>query len=264
MQKVRPLKRFGQNYLVDENILGKIADEINPSDNDFILEIGPGLGALTKHIFERAKKFSVVEIDSRVVEELSNKFPGIEVIHKDVLDLDLQKIAERKNSKLRVVGNIPYNITSQILFKMIDNLDVIEDAVLMMQFEVAQRLNARQGTKDYGILAVIMQLFADINICFKVSPNVFYPKPKVNSAVVHIYFKDTRLSKEEKKFYIQTVKAAFGNRRKTLKNSLSNSIFGNLNFKDSNIDLSLRAEQLSINEFILLAKFVQNNFTQSK
>ncbi len=261
MAKIKPLKRFGQNYLVDENILKKIAEEINPSNKDFILEIGPGFGALTKHIFAQTKNFAVVEIDSRVVEELSVKFRGIEVINKDFLELNLQEISERKNSSLRIAGNIPYNITSQILFKMIDNITFIKDAVLMVQLEVAQRLNAKQGTKDYGILAVIMQNFSDVKICFKVSPNVFYPKPKVHSALIHITFKENQQSYEDKKFFLQTVKAAFGNRRKTLKNSLSNSIFGQLNFKDCNIDLSLRAEQLSINDFITLAKFVQNNLT---
>ncbi|MHB1688569.1 MAG: 16S rRNA (adenine(1518)-N(6)/adenine(1519)-N(6))-dimethyltransferase RsmA [Ignavibacteriaceae bacterium] len=256
MDKFRPLKRFGQNYLVDENILRKIAEEINPAKDDFMLEIGPGLGALTKFIFERVDNLTAVEIDERVIENLSSKFPGINLINKDILELDIKSLSVEKKSKVRIAGNIPYNLTSPILFRMIENIEYINDAVLMIQLEVAQRINAKRGTKDYGILAVLIQYFADVELCFKVSPNVFYPKPKVFSAVIHLRFKDSRMPAEEKKYFIKVVKAAFGNRRKTLKNSLSNSIFANLNFADSGIDLSLRAEQLFIEDFVRLAKYV--------
>ncbi len=260
MRSIKPLKRFGQNYLIDDNILNNIVNEINPTPEDFIIEIGPGLGALTKHLYELTKNITLVEIDSRVVDELSIKFPELEIFHQDFLKLDLNEIAVRKNTKIRITGNIPYNITSQILFKLLENNNVVIDAVLMMQYEVAQRLRAKRGTKDYGILAVIMQYFTDINFCFKVSPNVFYPKPNVNSALIHINFNNLVLQGIDKSFFIKTVKAAFGNRRKTLKNSLSNSIFGNINFNNCGIDLTLRAEQLSIKDFLILAEFVKNNF----
>ena len=260
MRSIKPLKRFGQNYLIDDNILNNIVNEINPTPQDFIIEIGPGRGALTKHLYELTKNITLVEIDSRVVDELSIKFPELEIFHQDFLKLDLNEIAVRKNTKIRITGNIPYNITSQILFKLLENNNVVIDAVLMMQYEVAQRLRAKRGTKDYGILAVIMQYFTDINFCFKVSPNVFYPKPNVNSALIHINFNNLVLQGIDKSFFIKTVKAAFGNRRKTLKNSLSNSIFGNINFNNCGIDLTLRAEQLSIKDFLILAEFVKNNF----
>ncbi len=262
MRSLRPLKRFGQNYLIDDNILNKIVKEINPSPNEFIIEIGPGLGALTKHLYEKTNNITLVEIDSRVVDELHDKYPELEIFHQDFLKLDLIEIASRKNAKIRITGNIPYNITSQILFKLIENINVVNDAVLMMQWEVAQRLRAERGTKDYGILAVIMQYFSEINLCFKVSPNVFYPKPKVNSALIHLNFNNLTLQELDKSFFIKTVKAAFGNRRKTLKNSLSNSIFGDINFNNCGIDLTLRAEQLSINDFLTLAEFVKNNYSK--
>ncbi|MHB8579215.1 MAG: 16S rRNA (adenine(1518)-N(6)/adenine(1519)-N(6))-dimethyltransferase RsmA [Ignavibacteriaceae bacterium] len=255
MSKIRPLKRFGQNYLADDNILRKIAEEINPAKGDLLVEIGPGLGALTKFLFERVDNLIAVEIDNRVIENLLLKFPGLKLISSDILDFDIKGLSVEKGSKVRIVGNIPYNLTSPILSKMIENNNYINDSVLMVQFEVAQRINAKRGTKDYGILAVIIQYFADVELCFKVSPNVFYPRPKVFSAVIHLRFKDCNLLPEEKPFFIKVVKAAFGNRRKTLKNSLSNSIFADLNFEESGIDLSLRAEQLSIDDFLRLTKF---------
>ena len=255
MTKIRPLKRFGQNYLADDNILRKIAEEINPSRGDLLVEIGPGLGALTKFLYERVNNLIAVEIDTRVIENLLSKFPELRLITSDILEFDIKGLSVENESKVRIVGNIPYNLTSPILFKMIENNNYINDAVLMVQYEVAQRINAKRGIKDYGILAVIIQYFADVELCFKVSPNVFYPKPKVFSAVIHLHFKDNNLLPEEKQFFIKVVKAAFGNRRKTLKNSLSNSIFANLNFEGSGIDLSLRAEQLSIDDFLRLTKF---------
>ena len=201
MRSLRPLKRFGQNYLIDDNILNKIVKEINPSPDEFIIEIGPGLGALTKHLYEKTKNITLVEIDSRVVDELHDKYPELEIFHQDFLKLDLIELASRKNAKIRITGNIPYNITSQILFKLIENINVVNDAVLMMQWEVAQRLRAERGTKDYGILAVIMQYFSEINLCFKVSPNVFYPKPKVNSALIHLNFNNLTLQESDKSFF---------------------------------------------------------------
>jgi 16S rRNA (adenine1518-N6/adenine1519-N6)-dimethyltransferase len=255
MQKVKPLKRFGQNYLTDSNILSKIVSEIAPQVNDNLIEIGPGLGALTEKLLAVIPHFTTVEIDNRVINDLRIKYPGLNLINADFLDLNLFELLDNKNEKLRIVGNIPYNLTSPILFKMMESNEVVKDSVLMIQWEVAKRITATKGTKDYGILAVLMQQFADIKISFKVSPNVFYPKPKVYSAVIHILFKEDCLRDEEKKYFIKIVKASFGNRRKTLKNSLSNSIFSTVNFFDSGIDLTLRAEQLDMEDFVKLAKF---------
>ena len=264
MQKVKPLKKFGQNYLTDKNILNKIVDEISPLPDDNLIEIGPGLGSLTEILLNRISEFTAVEIDSRVIDELSNRFPTISVIHSDFLDLNLEDLFKIKDKKLRIAGNIPYNITSPIIFKLIGSNQIVKDAVLMVQLEVAKRIVSRKGTKDYGILAVLLQYFTDVKICFKVSANVFHPRPKVESAVIHLQFKDNCLTGELKSLLIKIVKAAFGKRRKVLRNSLSSSIFAGINFSDTNVDLNLRAEQLEIDDFIKLTNFVSNNLKQEK
>lgn len=256
MQKVKPLKRFGQNYLHDKNIIKKIVSEINPQPSDTIIEIGPGRGALTELIYDKTENFIAVEIDTRVIEDLQSKFPELKVIQEDFLKVDLNSVIDLSRKKLRIIGNIPYNLTSSIIFKIINNTDLIEDAILMVQEEVAKRMTAKKGNKDYGILTVLLNYLTDTGYCFKVSPNAFYPKPKVTSAVVHLRLKQLNISTEERKMFITVVKACFGNRRKTLKNSLRNSIFNELNFSNSGIDLSLRAEQLNVKDFVVLTEFV--------
>ena len=263
MKKLKPLKRFGQNYLKDANILKKIVDEVNPQKGDNILEIGPGKGALTRELLKRIDQITAVEIDNRVIENLNVEFPKLKIVEGDFLSLDLNEFTDENKKKLRVAGNIPYNLTSPILFKLIKKNELVNDAILMVQYEVAKRMTAQKGTKDYGILAVLLNYFTETKICFKVSPNVFYPKPKVFSAVVHIIFKKPDFIKEEQKLFIKIVKAAFGKRRKTLKNSLSNSIFNEFDFSDSGIDLSLRAEQLDVKDFVTLTNFILNQSGQT-
>ena len=263
MEKLKPLKRFGQNYLKDPNIISKIVEEISPGEDDNIIEIGPGQGAMTRKLAEKTNKLIAVEIDKRVIDDLSAEFPTTQFVRGDFLEIDLKKFFSPEGRKLRIVGNIPYNLTSPIIFKMINNCGIISDSVLMVQYEVARRISAKRGTKDYGILAVLAQYFADVKFCFKVSPNVFHPKPKVFSAVIHFFFKENTLSEEETDIFIKIVKASFGNRRKTLKNSLSNSIFRDVNFSGSGIDLGLRAEQLEITDFLRLAEFARKEIRVS-
>jgi 16S rRNA (adenine1518-N6/adenine1519-N6)-dimethyltransferase len=253
----KPKKRFGQNFLQDENILNNIVKEINPQPDDSIVEIGPGYGALTQKLISATANLISVEIDNELTINLKEKFPQLLLISEDFLETDLSELFI-KGKKLRIVGNIPYNITSPILFKLIENNKLIEDAVFMVQLEVAKRITARRGTKDYGILAVILKYFTETKLCFKISPNVFFPKPKVFSALVHIHFKEIGVSEEEQKLFIAIVKAAFGNRRKILKNSFSNSIFQEIDFSNSGIDLSLRAENLSVDDFVKLTRYVIN------
>ncbi|HSW53592.1 MAG TPA: 16S rRNA (adenine(1518)-N(6)/adenine(1519)-N(6))-dimethyltransferase RsmA [Ignavibacteriaceae bacterium] len=254
----KPKKRFGQNFLQDENILNKIVREINPQSDDAIIEIGPGYGVLTQKLLSATENLIAVEIDNELTESLRERFPQLNLINEDFLKTDLSKLSTQ-TKKLRIVGNIPYNITSPILFKLIENNKLIKDAVFMVQLEVAKRMTADRGTKDYGILAVVLKYFSETKLCFKISPNVFYPKPKVFSALVHIKFKEIIYPEEEQKLFIQIVKAAFGNRRKTLKNSLGNSIFHEIDFSNSGIDLSLRAENLSVDDFIKLTQFVRTS-----
>ncbi len=255
---LKPLKRFGQNFLTDPNILNKIVTEIFPKSEENIIEIGPGKGALTGKLLEKVKSISAIEIDKRVREELSEKFPQLKLISGDFLELDLKNLYSLKNKKLRVVGNIPYNITSPILFKLIENNNLVNDSVLMVQYEVSKRIKGTKGTKDYGILSVLLNFFADVKFCFKVSPSSFYPKPNVDSAVIHLFFKEIEITDEMKSYLIKVVKASFGNRRKTLKNSLSNSIFMDIDFGNSGVDLTKRAEQLDIEDFLKLAEFVKS------
>ncbi len=260
MEKIKPLKRFGQNYINDQNILKNIVKEIAPKINDNLLEIGPGLGSLTEKLLNYIPNLAAVEIDKRVIENLSNKFPQVNLINDDFLNLDLQKLIANSQNKLRIIGNIPYNLTSSIIFKMIENNSIISDSVIMVQTEVAKRMVAQRGTKDYGILSILLNYFSEIKHCFRVSPNVFYPKPKVFSSVIHIYFKELNESKEEQRLFIKIVKAAFGNRRKTLRNSFENSLSSvglkDIDFESSGINLSLRAEQLTIDDFKKLSEYV--------
>ncbi len=252
----KPLKRFGQNYLVDKNIVRKIISAITPEPDDVIVEIGPGNGALTEYISKACGNFSVVEIDNRKIESLKSNFPSVNIINEDFLKIDLNEFYDKE--PIRLVGNIPYNLTSPIIFKSIENHRIIRDAHFMVQYEVAKRMTAGTGEKDYGIFSVLLNYFSEVEFLFKVSPNVFYPKPKVFSAVIRIRFKRDEKSIDDS-FFISVVKAAFGNRRKTLKNSLSNSIFVNCVFGNSPIDLSRRAESLSVDEFVQLASYLKSN-----
>jgi 16S rRNA (adenine1518-N6/adenine1519-N6)-dimethyltransferase len=254
----KPLKRFGQNYLVDKNIQNKIVETINPLADDIIIEIGPGTGALTRLLTGKSKKLIAVEIDKRVSDDLKNEFPEVELITGDFLDLNLEKICAENKSKLRVAGNIPYNLTSSIIFKLINSNKFIEDAILMVQYEVAKRMVAKPGSKDYGILTILLNYFTKTELCFRISPNVFFPKPKVYSALVRISFRHINESEELQSTFIKVVKAAFSKRRKTLKNSLGDSIFKDINFHNLDIDFSRRAETLDVNEFLKLTNYIHS------
>lgn len=250
---LRPLKQFGQNFLVDRNYINKIISAFAPEENDEILEIGPGQAALTRELVNFTKKIHVVEIDNRAAERIEKEFPNINLINSDFLKIDFKEVF---NSGLRVIGNIPYNITSPILFKLLENRSMIIDSLLMVQYEVAKRITAVPGTKDYGILAVLMQNYADIELKFKVPPTVFRPVPKVDSAIIHLKWKAKEELNYNEELFKQLVKSSFSQRRKTLKNSLKNSIFANCDFTEV-IDTSLRAERLSISDFIEMTKYFE-------
>jgi 16S rRNA (adenine1518-N6/adenine1519-N6)-dimethyltransferase len=249
-----PLKRFGQNYLIDKNIVQKILNEFNPQPDDVVIEIGPGTGALTGELFKLVKKLYAVEIDRRVVENLAFSFPSVHVINQDFLKLDLKEIINEK--PIRFIGNIPYNITSSILFKLIENRPLVKDVILMVQLEVAKRITAKEKSDDYGILGVLLNFFAETKICFKIPPTVFYPRPKVESAIIHLNFEKDIPRDLDYTLFIKVVKASFGNRRKKLKNSLSNSIFKDIDFREEDFDFSRRAEELTINEFVELTRII--------
>lgn len=241
-------KRWGQNFLADTNLLDKIARTIGPRSSDHFLEIGPGEGALTERIFPYVEEMAVVEIDPLLVKELKNKpiFNGMDVIQGDILLEDIDGMPV--NDPVRVIGNIPYNITSPIIFWLIEQLDYWSDAHIMMQKEVADRLTANVNTKAYGRLTVVVGAYLNIDQCFTVKPDVFIPRPKVDSAIVRFTKKNTPVIDDDKYLrFNKLVSTAFSQRRKMLRNTLKGwDIPERLQEK---IDFSRRPETLTIDEF---------------
>jgi 16S rRNA (adenine1518-N6/adenine1519-N6)-dimethyltransferase len=251
---LRPRKNLGQNFLRDLNIARKIAGAIAPAADDNMLEIGPGEGVLTLLLAPHVHRLVAVELDGRAIPHLRTVLAGLpaEVVEGDILDLRFAPLAGNKG-RLRVVGNIPYNITSPILFHILDQRADVVDATLMMQREVAHRLAAPHGNKEYGILSVFCQLYADVNVLFDVSPNVFFPKPEVTSSLVQLNMLPApRYSVVDEPFFRAMVRAVFGKRRKTLRASLR-YFLPELPPTTLPVDLQRRPENLSIEELVLLA-----------
>ena len=244
----KPKKSLGQNYLTDENICRNIVKAFNIQSDDYVVEVGAGQGAITKYILDQTENVIAVEYDTGNSNILKEKFPELEIINEDILTLSLADIVRKKDldQKLRVIGNIPYNITSPLLFKLIENRHIVSDAQFMIQEEVAKRLTAKPSTKDYGILAVFTQVYTQPKLLFKVSRNCFYPKPRVDSRIISLKFTDELISQiKDERFFRNFVRAAFSTRRKTLRNSLKN-IFIYVNKMKINFDFDRRAESLSV------------------
>jgi len=244
-------KKWGQNFLADKNLLGKIVRTVLPQPGDSILEIGPGEGALSEKILPEVKEMVAVEIDPMLIGHLTNRsdLDRLKVIQGDIL---LQNIADLPISNpVRVIGNIPYNITSPIIFWLIDQLDYWTDAFIMMQKEVAERLTAAVGTKAYGRLTVLVGAYLEANYCFTIPPDVFIPRPKVKSSIVRFIKKDQPLVADDQYVkFSKIVTAAFNQRRKMLNNSLKSwKISEEVREK---IDFTRRPETLSIKEFAAL------------
>ncbi len=259
MKKVKPLKKFSQNYLIDKNIIKKIVDQLELKKEDCLVEIGPGIGSITEILVDKCDNLILIEIDTRVIEHLTSQFQQIKIINDDFLKVDLSKVSSEfcNKKKLRFTGNIPFNITSPILFKLFEYKTIIKDAVFIMPFDIAKKLNAKPKTKEYGILTVLTNYFLEPKILFKISPNVFRPQPKILSAAVHLKSKSRADKLLDEKLFITVVKSAFGNRRKTLKNSLSNSIFEVYNYSGIKLDITKRAEEFELKDFIYLTKYFQ-------
>ena len=217
-----PKKSLGQNFLRDPNTIRKIADAVQAPASAPVVEIGPGTGALTAELLARYPQLVALEVDERAVAHLEKTLPALDVRHADVLDADWQALATELGGALYVAGNLPYYITSPILFSLVDARAHVREAVVMMQLEVAERLVALPRTKAYGILSVVFQRYADIKLLFRVPPTVFYPQPDVTSAVVRLHFRpDAPPPSPAEDHFRQVVRAAFNQRRKTLHNSLS-------------------------------------------
>jgi 16S rRNA (adenine1518-N6/adenine1519-N6)-dimethyltransferase len=220
MKKIRPKKSLGQHFLQDGNIIRKIADSIPAKSNDFIIEIGPGTGMLTAELIKKFENVLAVEVDGRAIEFLKEKFPNLNLFHEDILKTSWDDLLPADPAAdIHVVGNLPYFITSQILFTVLDHRNRLKSATLMMQKEVAERLVAIPGTKEYGILSVQVQLMSSPKIAFDVSANAFYPRPKVTSSVVVLKFDQPELMCRDQNLK-KVVRTAFQQRRKKLSNSL--------------------------------------------
>lgn len=244
-------KKWGQNFLTDSNLLDRIVRTVEPQENNNFLEIGPGDGSLTELIFPKVKKMVVVEIDPLLIKHLSirSDLDGLHIIHGDILLQDIEDLPIEE--PVRIVGNIPYNITSSIIFWLIEQLDFWDDAFIMMQKEVAQRLTANIGTKEYSRISVVVGAYLDMEMCFKIPPDVFIPKPKVESAIIRFTKKSSPIVADNQYVkFNKIVKMAFSKRRKMLRNSLND--FDIPVSIQEEIDFTRRPETLSIEEFAKL------------
>jgi 16S rRNA (adenine1518-N6/adenine1519-N6)-dimethyltransferase len=258
---VRPKKNLGQHFLNDESIAQRIADTISaPSlgeasslGNIPVLEIGPGMGVLTKYLLETGRQITAIELDSESVTYLHKVYPDLNVIEADFLKYDLKQIYP---GEFALIGNYPYNISSQIFFKVLDNMEQIPIVSGMLQKEVAERICAAPGTKARGILSVLLQAWYDCEYLFTVEPNVFTPPPKVRSGVLRLVRNSrTDLGVNPADFKL-VVKTAFGQRRKTLRNSLSSLLQPGSTALQSPL-LTERPERLSVDQFIELTKLIR-------
>ena len=253
---VRAKKHLGQHFLKDEQIASDIANSLTEQGYDTVLEIGPGMGMMTKYLLEKKYTTHVVEIDTDSVAYLQNTYLNLtpRIICKDFLKMDLTEFFQEQ---FAIIGNFPYNISTQIVFRTLEFRDLIPEFSGMFQKEVAERIAEKEGSKKYGILSVLAQAFYDIEYLFTVPPTVFDPPPKVESGVIRmIRKKDYSLPVDEKMFF-RVVKTAFGQRRKMLRSSLKS-----LNLSDSLRETELftkRPEQLSVAEFINLTSLIEND-----
>ncbi len=244
---VRPKKHLGQHFLTDKNIAGKIVNCLElPLDT--VCEVGPGTGILTHFLLEKDyKKLFLIEIDGESVEYLKENFnrSNLTVLHADFLKTDLKRFVP---SQAALIGNFPYNISSQIFFKLIESRNLFPETVGMIQKEVAERIIAPAGSKTYGILSVLLQAWFDIRYCFTVNETVFYPPPKVKSAVIRLVRNNKEKLGCDESLFLKIVKTGFNQRRKTLRNALK---MLQLPLPDTDL-LQKRAEQLSVDDFIRL------------
>ena len=253
MNEVKAKKFLGQHFLTDEGIARRIVDSLSPSARN-VLEIGPGMGVLTKYLIGRADSdFHVVEIDRESVEWLHEHYEGLHVIEGDFLKMDLSALF---HDTCAIIGNFPYNISSQILFKVFEQRNRVTEVVGMFQKEVAERVAAGPGSKTYGILSVLLSAFYDIEYLFTVPEHVFNPPPKVKSAVIRLTRNDVTALECDEKLFVQTVKAGFNQRRKTLRNALR-QLSMPLDTVPEEL-LAKRAEQLSVEEFVTITKAIES------
>ena len=261
-------KRYGQNFLIDDNILEEIVNSADITKDDLVIEIGPGLGNLTEYILSRAKYAILVEIDLKMIKVLKDRFKDRKnyiLINDDILKVNIDKLVEEIKSKndlsfrsVKVVANLPYYITTPIIFKLLEDENSISDITVMVQKEVAQRMVAKPKSKDFGILTLMVDYFSNANIIVLVPNSSFIPEPGVMSAVINLK-KNRKYTVKNEKMFFELIHKAFAQRRKKMINSLSSTNFNNMTkqeledlFKRCNLDFNTRAEELTIEEFIEL------------
>lgn len=262
-------KRFGQNFLIDTHVLDKIIASAKITKEDFVLEIGPGIGTMTQYLAYYAREVAAVEIDNALIPILKDTlspYDNVTVIHNDILKVDIRKLAMEKNEgrPIKVVANLPYYITTPIIMGLFENQVPIESITIMVQKEVADRMKTGPGSKDYGALSLAVQYYAKPEIVANVPPNCFMPRPKVGSAVIQLVrHKNPPVQVEDEKLMFALIRASFLQRRKTLVNGLKNS--QELNFTKEQIEAaiekcgfqpSVRGEALTLEEFARLANII--------
>ena len=222
-------KKFGQNFLIDEHVLGKIIRSAEITEDDFVVEIGPGIGTLTQYLAASAREVAAIEIDDALIpilEDTLSAYDNVTVIHEDVLKVDLCKLAEEKNGgkPIKVVANLPYYITTPIIMGLFENHVPVESITIMVQKEVADRMKTGPGSKDYGALSLAVQYYAKPELVANVPPNCFMPRPRVGSAVIRLTrHAEVPVQAEDEKLMFQMIRASFNQRRKTLVNGLGNA-----------------------------------------
>jgi len=265
-QGLIPRKKWGQHFLADKNILKKVIKTAEIEKEDIVLEVGPGLGEMTQALAHEARKVIAVEIDPRLVEILKGKLadiPNVEIIQSDILKFDVRKHLGSEKHPVKVVANLPYQISTPLLFHFIDSRDLFSALILMLQREVAERMVAPPGRKTYGPLSVLIQSVADVSICFTVKPSAFFPPPEVETAVIRLSWKKSpMIAPEQEDGFRAVVKGCLGYRRKTLANALKYSnllLPENLEkrLEQMGIDPRRRPETLSVQEFVGLASVLR-------
>lgn len=259
---ISPKKSLGQNFLIDNNIIRKIIEQLNLENGDIVIEIGPGTGALTSLLVEKKIELTVIELDIRAIELLKEKFKDkkINIINNDIRKVNLNDFY--KDKKIKIIGNLPYYISADILFLLFKNYQIIDTIVIMVQKEVAKRIISPKDLKEYGILSVVADFVFNSKIAFDVSANCFFPKPKVTSSIVKFEQKEPLINEIEFDKIVKLVKTAFNQRRKTLRNSLKSYL---LNYNEDLVNsfellfksvLDKRAENLSSLDYLQIYKYL--------
>lgn len=264
-------KKFGQNFLIDTHVLDKIMDHAKITEEDFVLEIGPGIGTMTQYLCERAREVTAVEIDNNLIpilEDTLSEYSNVEIIHGDILKVDIAELAREKNDgkPIKVVANLPYYITTPIIMGLFESHVPIDSITVMVQREVAERMQASPGSKDYGALTLAVQFYARPEIVANVPPNCFMPRPKVGSAVICLNRHEIPIVQvEDEKLMFHLIRASFNQRRKTLANGLNNSPGISLGkekiqecLQELGVSETIRGEALSLEQFAKLSNIIKN------